>query len=943
MKYCKKIVFLFLLLTTGTLSAQMPARVTIKGVIKDNNNNEAAFATVMLLSPKDSTLQNFTQSNDKGAFTFSNVKNTSYLLKVSHISFLPMQQALEPSGTAINDLGVVPIKPIAKELFEVVIHEAKAPLTIRGDTIEYDATTFKAPPGSTVEDLLRRLPGIEVDASGNLKSQGKDVKRVYVDGKTFFGDDPSGATKNLDANAVSKVQVFDEKSEQSKLTGVDDGVKEKAMNLELKDEFKKGTFGKVTVAGGANEKGVPRWAGRGNFNRFDKKSQLSFIAYANNINETGVNWEDYSEFKGQSTFDQYDNGDFGFSTGRGRYYYMSDEGSPVSYFDGRGFTKNFGGGANYNFDNTKTKFNVSYFYKNNSQDYDQFDYKETFFSDSSFLNNDTTGYSDNRQNHTLAARIEQNLDSNNVIIVKANFRYSSIGSNSAKTSIYSLVDNEIINNLLTENTSDKYSWKLTSAAIYRHKFKTKGRSFAISGAYNKNPGDENDDLYSLNKYIIPTYEEVIHRLSAKDYDKQQIKSSVLYTEPLSKKFFMELFFNFNTSNNKVNRQIKDALNSEVRIDSLSVFYTNKVMINRLGTDFRYSYNGLNIMLGVAGQYLLMNGEYSVDEGMPLLANPIDKTYWSLSPKFTFTYEFPNNMWLELDYGYDVTEPSFDYLQPVPNVSNPLYRTEGNINLKPERTHNISINYNYYNPASFSHAGFNAEYNYGANKITYNQNMVWTDSLGIVTVSTPQNNSVAHTVNSWAWFGYPIIKTKFTNDWSLGFYYDNYGSYINDIYNMNNRYRYYLNTSFSITPVQKLVIALSGNGTVSDSKLSMNTDRNQIVQEYTAGLSVKWQFAAKTFFESNFDYEFYRNSQYDYDKNIPILNASVRQLLGKKNNFEIRLAAFDIFNQRQYIQQYTYQNFYTRSVAETLARYFMLSFSYNIKGYEAKLKKDRDFW
>jgi len=921
----------------------MPSRVTIKGIVKDKDNNEAAFATVMLLNPKDSTLQNFTQTNEHGMFSFSNVKNTNYLLKVSHISFLPLQLVIETSNTAINDLGIVSIKPIAKELFEVVIREAKAPLTIRGDTIEYDATTFKAPPGSSVEDLLRRLPGIDVDASGNLKSQGKDVKRVYVDGKTFFGDDPTGATKNLDANTVSKVQVFDEKSEQSKLTGVDDGIKEKAMNLELKEEYKKGSFGKVTIAGGANEEGVARWAGRGNFNRFDKKSQLSFIAYANNINETGVNWEDYSEFKGQSTFDQYDNGDFGFSSGRGRYYYMSDEGTPVSYFDGRGFTKNYGGGANYNFDNTKSKFNVSYFYKNNNQEYNQFDYKETFSSDSSsYFNNDTTDYSDKRQNHTLAARFEQNIDSSNVIIFKANFRYSTTGASNKNNSFYSLAYDSILNNLYTDNVSDKYSWKLTSAAIYRHKFKVKGRSFAVSAAYNKNPGDDNDDLSSRNRYFIPTYEEVIHRKSARDYDKQQIKSSLLYTEPLSKRFFMEIFYNFNTSNNKVNRQIRDALNNDLRIDSLSVYYTNDVMINRLGTDFRYSFNGLNIMLGIAGQYLQMKGKYSVDKNMPLLTDPIDKVYWSLSPKVNLTCELPNNMWLEFDYGYDVTEPSFEYLQPVPNVSNPLYRTEGNINLKPERTHDASFNFNYYNPASFSHAGFNADYEYCANKISYNKNMIWTDSIGIVTVLTPENNSESHSVNSWAWFGYPIIKTKFTNDWSLGFYYNNSGSYVNDVFNKINQYRYYLNTSFSITPSQKIVIALTGNATLNDAKLSMNTEHNQFVQEYTAGLSVKWQFTAKSFFESNFDYEFYRNSQYNYEKNIPILNASIRQLIGKKNHFEIRLAAFDIFNKRQYIQQYTSQNFYSRGVAETLARYFMLSFSYNIKGYESKIKK-REWW
>ena len=214
---------------------------------------------------------------------------------MSFVGFIPFQQNLAPSPTDVNDLGVLKMKPITKELLEVVIRAAKAPLSIRGDTIEYNTSSFKVPPGSTVEDLLRRLPGIEVDADGNIKAQGKDVSKLYVDGKTFFGNDPKAATKSLGAETISKVQVFNEKSEQSKLTGVDDGKKEKAMNLELKEEYKKGRFGKITAAIGNQE----RWAARGNYNRFNKTEQMSIIGYGNNINQTGLNWDDYGEFKGQ--------------------------------------------------------------------------------------------------------------------------------------------------------------------------------------------------------------------------------------------------------------------------------------------------------------------------------------------------------------------------------------------------------------------------------------------------------------------------------------------------------------------------------------------------------------------------------------------------------------------------------------------------------------------
>ena len=218
---------LALLLLATTLTAQNPSRVTIKGSVIDTSGDETPLPTVMLLNPLDSTLINFTRGDNNGAFAFKNVKNVPYLLKVSYVGYLPLQQHLPASPTEVNDVGTIRIKPITTELLEVVVKAAKATLSIRGDTIEYDASSFKVPPGSTVEDMLRRLPGIDVDADGNIKAQGKDVKRVYVDGKTFFGDDPKAATKNLGAETISKVQVYNEASEQSKLTGVDDGKEQK--------------------------------------------------------------------------------------------------------------------------------------------------------------------------------------------------------------------------------------------------------------------------------------------------------------------------------------------------------------------------------------------------------------------------------------------------------------------------------------------------------------------------------------------------------------------------------------------------------------------------------------------------------------------------------------------------------------------------------------------
>ena len=273
--------FISLFFIFTALSAK--AQLTITAHVKDTANEGISAATVMLLSTKDSTLVNYTTSDAKGYFAFKNIKRTNYILKISHISFMPREIWIEATEEKEMNLDVITLKPLAHFLLDVVIREAKAPIFIKGDTVEYDATTFKVPPGSTIEDLLRRLPGIDVDASGNISTMGKDVKTVYVDGKTFFGNDPKTVTQNLDAAAVSKVQVYTEKSEQEKITGIADGSQEKVMNVALKDEYKKGYFGKASLGYGWGEGAPHRWLARGNFNWFTNKQQLSFIGYGNNL------------------------------------------------------------------------------------------------------------------------------------------------------------------------------------------------------------------------------------------------------------------------------------------------------------------------------------------------------------------------------------------------------------------------------------------------------------------------------------------------------------------------------------------------------------------------------------------------------------------------------------------------------------------------------------
>ena len=930
---------LFLLFSVG-LQAQNPGKTTIIGHVIDTLGVDAAYATVMLLNPTDSTLVNFSRTDETGRFTFKKVKNDNYLFKVSYLGHFPLQIPIGPSSEDVLDLGEINIKPINQALMEVVIKEAKATLSIRGDTVEYDASSFKVPPGSTVEDMLRRLPGIEVDADGNIKAQGRDVRRVYVDGKSFFGDDPKAATKNLGAETLSKIQVYDEASEQTRLTGVEDGKEERAMNLELKEQYKKGSFGKITVAGGTEE----RWATRGNYNRFNSKEQLSFIGYANNINETGVNWEDYGEFRGQNTFKNYDNGDFGFGGAGGRVFYFSGGGDvPFNNFDGRGFTENYGAGSNYNFDNKKTKFNFSYFYNQIDRTLDQTAFRQTFLQDTTFNNSDTTNIIDFRGNHSIGTRFEQNIDSNNILILKANFRYSLADDYERRNQFFTQIAGEPVNELTIENTANNDTWSVTSAGIFRHYFKKKGRSWALSAGFNQSQTDGRENLFSLNRFFqAQTLAEQIEQLNTADNSSQQFKSSTLFTEPLSKRWFWQSFFNFSLTDNLVNRQVQDEeLNGE-RIDSLSVFYDNRLQYNRLGSSIRYSYNGLNGSAGLAVQQLNIMGSYAQDEGEPIIGDPVDRTFNNLIPYLEVEYEFPNNLEIDLEYQYSVSEPTLSQLQPIPNVNNPFFRSEGNPNLVPERSHSIDMGMSYWNSASFTNFRISTNYDIYDNQIVYNTITEFVDSIGFVTTNRPVNVSGGSRIGGYMWGSVPIIKTKLTLSANGNLSSRVAPAFVNGIENETTNTFYGFGTRLNLTLNQKLVFGLNGNINFTDISYSIQEEQNQNIRNYGLSANTKWQIIPKTYFESNLNYNRYTNDRFDFDQEIPIWNASIRRLLGEKNRIEVRLAAFDLLNRRLAVQQNGSQNFVTNTVSSTLARYFMLSLSYNVRGYEDKVKK-RGWW
>lgn len=922
--------------------AQNTSRIQIKGILVDTLGAPLPFATVMLLEPKDSTLVNFGRSGDNGEFEFKNVKRQNYIFKASFVGLLPCQNDVIPNETAVVDLGKVMMKPITKELMEVVVRTARAPLSIKGDTIEYNAASFKVPPGSTVEDLLRKLPGMQVNQDGSITAQGQEVKKVTVDGKSFFGNDPKLATKNLPADAIQKVQVFNDKSEQSKITGVDDGKKEKTVNLELKEDAKKGGFGKIKAGVGTDSRAEVR----GNYNKFDPTRQYSVIGFGNNLNQSGLSWNDYQDFRGSQSFNWGDEADFGFGSNRRFYSFEeTDEGLSIPIGNNNeGLSESYAGGLNYNYDTKKNKFSSNYFYNQSERIIDKISATQRFFQENTLNTNDTSYRKNLSINHRASMRYEKMIDSLNTLVIVGNGRYS-MGDASQKSFIQQqtlLTSNILPRRTNIDNSNDFDSYNLQGTGLYRHKFKKKGRNFAASASYNVQNSDVAATQKSLNKLMRATNATdsiiAIDQINDNNNLRKLAKSSLFYLEPLSKTFFWESFYNFSQRNEEVDRTLSDKVNDVAkRNDSLSRYYTNDITYNRLGTSIRYSDKGLNITVGLAAQQFNLNGDFKLSK-TATQSTPISRQYFNLIPKLGINWDLKNNRYFSVDYDLSTREPQLRDLQPIVDNSNPLYLREGNPDLLPTLQHEVSASYNMFNPANFINFYANIDYNYYVNQVIYNQNF---NEQG-QTITKPTNISGGNSIGSYIGFGFPIIKTKLTMNLNTNINRSKNPIFINDQANETNNNNYNISLRMSLTPSEKFTLYGNANWGINKTSYELPTAPNQTIYNHSYGGEMNIAFGKELYFASNLNYNIYKNTTNGFKQDLPILGLSVYKLLGKSKRTEIRLMANDVFNKNVGIRQNAYQNYVSREQTVTLSRYVMLSLTYNMRGMSNTMRKRNSF-
>jgi len=911
----------------------------IKGTVQDTFENPLIGATILLLDT-DSIMVDFTSTELNGSFKFEDIESGNYIVKSTYVSYIPLATNVNLAEKDI-DMGVLQMTELAEELMAVVIKAAKASIVMRGDTVEYDASTFKVPVGSTVEDLLKRLPGIEVKRDGEILAEGQSVNKVTVDGKSFFGSDPKAATKNLPAEGISKVQVFDSKTEQEEITGDTGESENKTMNLELKEDFKSGGFGKVLAGIGTESTGELK----GNYNKFNDKIQFSIVGVGNNTGRNGLGWNDYQDFMGSQSFAFGDGTDYGFAGGGYRTFYFGGGGGGIEssiqsiFFNGsqKGFPENYNGGTNFNFDNKKTKLSTVYFYNQNALERSSTGLSDKFYED--FVRKELSeNLSDNRsKGHRGEISLEHKIDSLNTI--KIDFNGAQVNQNNLLNGNSEILEDEAIRRQTNYNNVSNMDGYLGSAtALLRKSFMKKGRRMGLNVSFLTSELNDNwtqkSDLLIFNENGESSSN--FNRENRDLAKKNQFKANALFVEPLSERFFFQTFYNYR-NRQEDGEQIVEDLAGDLRIQKSewSSVYDNTIISNRVGGQIRYSYEGLNMSLGLAYQTFDLNGETrTFDTQVPFT---FDDTFKSYIPHASFSYSPVRSTRMGISFGRDVNEPNIEDLKGVIDYTNPNFIKFGNTSLIPEVSNRISANFSRNYVEKGIRFSLRASAELLENGFTISETI---NPVDLLTEYTPINLDGGKNLRFSSSFNFPIKMNKLTIDTYVTANFRKDPTLVNDLKNEADRKIYTPSITINYTPSNDLTLFIDGRYSVNNTSYSIDDALDQKSENYGVSAELNAKIFAGLFVNTNFDFDRYLNDRFNQEQNISILNASIYKHLLKGNKLELRLSIYDAFNNNVGFFQTVTNLGFEQSTTPTLARYVMMSATYNIRGMKSDIKKNR---
>ncbi|MBP6624435.1 MAG: TonB-dependent receptor, partial [Chitinophagaceae bacterium] len=681
----KKLALLILLNSLFNSIYAQQGGITGK-TIDSTNVKSVVFASVSAIRKSDSLLIKHSRSNQQGQFTLAPLTPGNYILLIAHGSFVDyVDDFTINENDALKDLGSINMIQRGNLLKEVIIKNA-AGIKIKGDTLEYLADSFKVKQGAMVEDLLKALPGIQVNKKGEITAMGEKVEKVLVDGEEFFGDDPTIATQNIQSKVVEKVQVFDKKSDQASFTGFDDGQEQKTINLKLKKDMNHGEFGKIE----AGWDGQERWNNQAMINSFKDKQQISAYGLMSSIGKTGLGWEDRNTYTGAGdNMQMNEDGMFMWNVSDDQ-----EEGGGWGNSVPEGITKAWVGGLHFadKWDDAKQHVNLNYSFGRINRTKSQTSNTENLFPGNKYQSAESSNSFNSRNTHRISGKYDFAIDSTLTILYNLSGRLSFIESNSTRSTINSRYDDSPINQSQNINNSNSTNTRVSNQVTLNKKLKKTGRTLSLSAGYTYTNNNSLGKLNGVSVFSLGGNPST--NITDQQKEQQQLNNSVnadlTYTEPLNKKLLLKLSYGIGNDASKSNKNTMESVTPNddysKRIDSLSSDFDSKVFSQTVGAELKYNEKKYNITLGTKVRY-------SKFKQADLVRNlNYDYNRTNLFPTLRFNYKFDQFRRLTFSYSGSTRQPQLTQIQPVQDNSNPLEIYVGNPNLKIGYDQVFNINY-----------------------------------------------------------------------------------------------------------------------------------------------------------------------------------------------------------------------------------------------------------
>ncbi len=945
------------------------AQSGVKLALEEAGADEPVGFVTVTLTPEGSTkATKYGLADSEGLLTIPDVKDGKYTLKAELMGYKTITKEITVKG--FTDLGVIEMEEDKEVLDAASVTAVGNPIIIKKDTIEYNASSFKTTENDVLEDLLKKLPGIEIGEDGSITSNGETITKITIDGKTFFLDDPQLASKNLPAKIIEKVKVVKKKSEQAEFTGIDDGEEETVIDLSVQKGMMNGLFGNAMAGGGHDVPSSPltfsdgdyRYQGSLMAGRFTENSQISVILNGNNTNNRGFNDMAGSMMNSMMGGGGMGRGMGGF--GRG----------------GNGITTSWMGGLNGNFDlfDDKMTLGSNYLYNGTSTDVKEESYKETYLEDGSTLYNTNNGYSNTSTGgHRFGIELEHKFSENTSILFRPQFNigkgsYNNVSEFSTETGS---ATGEIAktNDGFTLNSGDNSSWQARGMFLFRQKLGIPGRTLSANIDWNMS----NNTLDGFNQSLTNTYDEtgavtptIVNQRIDQLAKQRSLGGRLVYTEPIGAGFYVEASYQYRWNQNTTD---KKAYNSAFLEDyslsgatmnyyrehggikeTLDPDYTNEI-VNRYinqsaGVAVMYQEDKLRAQLGVSANPTKTHNETN--------GKSYDDNRVNWAPRAMLFYDFNDNSNVRLFYFGRSAQPSTSQLMPVLDNSNPLSMALGNPFLAPYFSHSLRSDVEYSNKQTFFTMRFHLEGNYTEDPIV---SAMWYDKG--VQYSFPVNGKDSFNGNARLMINAPIAKSNFSLSNMTRVSYSSSSSYVGGT-GMTGLADNYFNedrTSFDYTGFHNDVdfdemFTLNNTRNLSVVERFRATYRNdniELTSSYRARMSKPWYTmetanANTTWahqvngsinwtpgdtgftFTTDADYNWYRGYTTEQPSEF-VWNASVSKTVFNKQG-TIMLKAYDILDRAKNLTVTDQSNYHSEVRNNTLGRYIILSFTWRFGNF-----------